>query len=201
MKMKKGKEVQIKLCLNMTSYRNRVQLKEIFRNQVFKLFTDAVGGNLDEFTDLVYNRFVVEAFYYADDFKYHTIHNYMVNMVVPHKIAVYQSGMELLKSDWFPFKEVDKELFLDNLWIHDISKFSAAEALGYAFYDRRNGANKDDFDTAWNHHQKHNEHHPEYWMKLNKQGACQMLPMPDIYLIEMIADWMGAGKTYGSTLE
>ena len=46
-----------------------------------------------------------------------------------------------------------------------------------------------------------NPHHPEYWLNPNRSGELEPLPMPNIYTLEMIADWIGAGKTYGSTLE
>ena len=57
------------------------------------------------------------------------------------------------------------------------------------------------FEKAWHHHKQNNPHHPEYWLNPNRSGILDVLPMPKIYVLEMIADWIGAGKTYGSTLE
>jgi len=183
-------------------YRKRQDNKQAFKSQIFKKFTEAVGGDLDEFTEIVYSRFDIECFEYSDDLKYWAVYNYFNERLIPHKIHVYQAGLELSRYDWFKDFNIDKEQYLDNLWLHDISKFSAIEALPYATHDFSVKGNGNlQFQIAWNHHKTMNRHHPEHWMNVDRQGNSRVLPMDDIFILEMFADWIGAGRTYGDELE
>ena len=100
--------------------------------------------------------------------------------------------------------------------IHDLSKFRPSEWFAYVDYFNRtfpsvssdevrlawrlgfNPKTKEDvleaFDKAWNHHQKRNNHHWQYWVLRNDSGSERALQMPTVCLLEMIADWRGAGK-------
>jgi len=115
--------------------------------------------------------------------------------VVKHKIEVYKAGMEL------PIQDNLKRRFQYLLEIHDLSKFSVNEAPGYANHDFKSKEFDLEFEKAWHHHKMVNPHHPEYWLNPGRDGKCEPIPMPEIYVWEMVADWIGAGKTYGSTLE
>ncbi len=55
---------------------------------------------------------------------------------------------------------------------------------------------KEAFDAAWNHHQKANKHHWQYWCLAMDDDPDLVLPMPDRYRREMLADWRGAGRAY-----
>lgn len=184
-------------------YSKRVNNKETFRLNAFKLFTDACGGDSQVFADTLYARYTVEDFAFSDDMNHSSILQYFKKTVIPHKIAVYQAGIELLGNEKLKpyFSEQMKEDFMRNLWLHDMSKFSANESLGYAMYNRETGHGKENFELAWHHHKVSNPHHPEYWHNPNRSGELEPLPMLDIYVLEMIADWIGAGRTYGGTLE
>jgi hypothetical protein len=102
-----------------------------------------------------------------------------------------------------------------SLWraiIHDWSKFLPCEWDAYArsFYNR-DGSKRDwktrdcwdkmEFDAAWNHHQKHNDHHWQYWLLTNDSDEPQSKPllMPPRCWREMVADWWGAGKAITGT--
>jgi hypothetical protein len=185
------------------TYSKRTDNREAFKYQAFRKFVDACGGDLEEFTQAVYNRFTIEDFSLSDDCNYAVVLRYFQDVAVPHKIAVYQAGIELMRNEWFKKLYIDQVQFIENLWLHDNSKFSAEESFGYAFASQDFKKNKGSivFQKAWNHHQKHNMHHPEYWHQVNRDGSTDILPMPIIYLLEMVADWIGAGKTYGSTIE
>jgi hypothetical protein len=182
-------------------YRTRIDNREAFKSQVFSIFTNAYGDKTaEDFTRTLYGKYTVEDFNYSDDSKYLKVLDYFKEVVIPHKIAVYEAGIELSRNEML-MKGVNKSELLDNLWTHDMSKFSANESFGYAFYNRKTGDGKDEFELAWHHHKQHNPHHPEYWFSAGRDGLNTSLDIPRIYLIEMVADWIGAGKTYGNLLE
>lgn len=179
-------------------YRERRDNQKAFTNQVFRLFTDAIGDRTaEEFADTLYGLYTVEDFLYSDDWKYFNVLGYFQKTVVPHKIAVYQAGLELSKNKGL-MSRINPSEFLDNLWIHDMSKFSANEAWGYV---NMKAENKTEFNLAWHHHKQHNPHHPEHWFSVKKDGSTELLKMPRIYILEMISDWIGAGKTYGNEIQ
>lgn len=176
-------------------------MTDLFAIHELKEFTDVCGGDPAELASVLQGRYVVDDFAYSDDTYYWGIIGYLKKVVIPHKIAVYQAGEELIAKEWFHTYKIDAEQFRDNLWLHDLSKFSANEVFGYAMYNRETGHGKQGFELAWHHHKMNNPHHPEYWFNPNREGKPEPILMPTIYAMEMIADWMGAGKTYGSTLE
>jgi hypothetical protein len=106
-----------------------------------------------------------------------------------------------------------------SLWAaitHDISKFRPSEWLPYCryFYGNYMSMNESHhlftsagvivsltkeevasaFDLAWLHHQHRNPHHWQYWVLNEDSGNTKILPMPERYWLEMVADWMGAGR-------
>ena len=114
--------------------------------------------------------------------------------VVRHKWFVFLAGCETKTPLW-------------RLIIHDWSKFLPCEWFPYvvSFYNRdgskrdwktRDPWDKMEFDAAWNHHQKTNKHHWQYWILINDSDEPKMHPqiMPEKYVREMIADWAGAGR-------
>lgn len=182
-------------------YAKSTQHREALAKNVFKLFTDQVGGNPYELVDRLHGKYTVDDFAYHDDMVYWGVMDYFKDVVIPHKVAVYVAGLELLNHKKFKGWDEDKDLFMDNLFMHDISKFSANEVFGYAMYNRETGVGKAGFEKAWHHHKMHNPHHPEYWLNPNKMGIPEPIAMEPIYVLEMLADWIGAGRTYGSSLE
>ena len=91
------------------------------------------------------------------------------------------------------------------LWqslVHDMSKFGWAEWGAYVNWFYRRSKNESDalaqraaFDAAWNHHQKCNPHHWQYWLLIadTDNPRITALPIPQCYVLEMVADWYGAG--------
>jgi hypothetical protein len=112
--------------------------------------------------------------------------------VLKHKVAVYRAGRWL---------GVPRRLCL----LHDWSKLLPDEWVPYAryFYGPKLLANagevaarkraKTAFDKAWLLHIHRNRHHPQFWVLRNDTDGLALLPMPTEYLLEMLADWMGAG--------
>ena len=95
--------------------------------------------------------------------------------------------------------------------IHDWSKLRPSEFIPYAkhFYGNKGDINRGRdksgyyragetdnyrFDYAWLLHQKRNKHHWQYWILSMGDGGFKMFNMPDLYLLEMAADWYGAGR-------
>lgn len=119
----------------------------------------------------------------------------------------------VLRHKWFVF------LWCCHYWIpfagivHDLSKFWPDEWFPYVDYfyggpypEQNYGDVRmhfDDmytkawvqrrFDAAWNHHQKRNPHHWQYWVLHEDSGKVGCIPMHDRYRREMLADWRGAG--------
>jgi len=109
-----------------------------------------------------------------------------IKYIVKHKWFVAMAAKECGCSFW-------------RALMHDASKFLPSEWFPYAytFYDD-NGDKRYketlEFNIAWNHHQKRNKHHWQYWLLKMDSGNIEALPMPYKYIQEMVADWMGAGR-------
>ena len=82
--------------------------------------------------------------------------------------------------------------------MHDQSKYSMEEYGPYDdyFYGERTDEVKKAFDYAWLHHIHNNPHHWQYWVlkeddtpASSNSMAVKCLEIPDIYILEMIADW------------
>ena len=110
--------------------------------------------------------------------------------VIRHKWYVFWAGLALDCNIW-------------RLLLHDISKFLPSEFIPYArcFY-QSNGKPQynetQEFNQAWNRHQKRNLHHYQSWILHEDSGFVMELPMPEQYIQEMVADWIGAGRAVGN---
>lgn len=109
----------------------------------------------------------------------------------------------IMRHKWFVFVAACK---LGVPWlgiIHDWSKFKPTEWFPYVerFYGHNNDvaeAMQDiSYQHAWNHHQKQNKHHWQYWRLVRDSGVMVLLPMPAKYRKELLADWRGAGRALG----
>lgn len=92
------------------------------------------------------------------------------------------------------------------LWrglVHDLSKFGPTEFIPSARYFQGDkspiGAEKakKGYSLAWQHHMGHNPHHWEYWIDYGPNGEIVTVRIPYKYVVEMVCDWIGAGKVYG----
>lgn len=89
---------------------------------------------------------------------------------------------------------------------HDSSKYDASEYEPYyQYYYGPHHQNKQytpeelsAYDLAWNHHQKTNPHHWQYWLLVKDGGEMVPLDMPLKYIIEMLCDWYSVGCIYGN---
>lgn len=104
-------------------------------------------------------------------------------------------------------RDIDEQFLgeiYQNIKNHDKSKESPEEWEAYRDYfysPEDNPRTTEAFNLAWNHHQKSNPHHWQYWCLVNDvdEPQVQALDMPFVYVIEMLCDWQSAGNHYGNT--
>lgn len=133
--------------------------------------------------------------------------------VLIHKWFVLVAGYDIGASLW-------------RLLIHDLSKFRPNEWKAYTeyFYGGPHypwsGVSMDvktkfglltwhtskeqvecRFDEAWLMHIHRNPHHWQFWLLKEDSGSLKEIEMPRSYMLEMVADWMGAGRAITGTWE
>lgn len=85
--------------------------------------------------------------------------------------------------------------------VHDLSKFSPTEFWESVKYYQGTSSPIDackkanGWSAAWLHHKGRNKHHYEYWQDNFDNGGTP-LEMPPKYKLEMLCDFLGAGKAY-----
>ena len=126
--------------------------------------------------------------------------------IIRHKWYVFRSCCRVTK---------DKKYLIQLIFlgiVHDWSKFRPSEFIPYARYFYGNYTKYEDlpcgwkgrivtkedisreFEKAWFFHIHRNKHHWQYWLLQEDDGDVKKIPIPMRYLLEMIADWHGAGK-------
>lgn len=175
-------------------------MTELMFEKIIEEFSEMSGAPSEFLAQQLFSHCRVDDNAYGDPVHAGAVYKYFSEKVVPHKIEVFKAGKYLMDEVDIPF-EYNKADFLTNLQMHDLTKFSANEAFGYAFYNFKTKQGKEAFEKAWHHHKMNNPHHPEYWLNPNKSGEIDPIPMPNEFILEMVVDWIGAGKTYGSSLE
>ena len=115
----------------------------------------------------------------------------------------------LFRHKWYVFIECCKVGIPWRGLVHDLSKFLPSEWIPYANYFYKPKQRDETgyykpcdtgdkaFDYAWLLHQKRNKHHWQWWVLPKGDGGVEILPMPDKYRKEMLADWRGAGRAQG----
>jgi len=87
-------------------------------------------------------------------------------------------------------------------FMHDWSKYSFKEFFTSARYFQGTSSpisaekTKLGYSYAWQNHHNKNKHHWEYWTDWEK-GQVYGVKIPFKYVLEMVADYIGAGKIYG----
>lgn len=113
-------------------------------------------------------------------------HIQYLRYVIRHKRYVYEEGRKL-------------GVGRIQLLVHDWQKFTPTEWFAYVETFYGSGTARESwrarFDEAWLHHQKlGGKHHWQYWVLLEDSGQTKLIPIPDRYRREMLADWRGAGR-------
>ena len=83
--------------------------------------------------------------------------------------------------------------------LHDLSKFRPSEWFPYSatFYSQDGTSQYNEtssFNRVWLMHQHRNPHHWQYWVLRMDCGDTVPIEIPRRYVVEMVADWMGAGR-------
>ena len=106
--------------------------------------------------------------------------------VLRHKWYVAR-GARLVRG--VPFWRVvfhDWDKFFPDEWFAYVHTFYAPDGSKQYKETRR-------FARAWNYHQKRNRHHWQYWLITWDRGTTEALQMRRSDVLEMLADWIGAG--------
>ena len=109
----------------------------------------------------------------------------------------------VLRHKWFVVIEGKKlDIPLWRLIIHDWQKFTPSEWKSYVLtfygewkYKERPQWLIDLFNKAWLHHIHHGPHHWQHWILIydDDKEEQEILDMPNVYRLEMLADWRAAG--------
>lgn len=85
--------------------------------------------------------------------------------------------------------------------IHDLSKFSPTEFFESVKYFQGDASpipvckKLNGYSKVWQHHKGRNKHHYEYWTD-NYDNGTTFIEIPSKYVLELLADWFAAGRTY-----
>ena len=118
---------------------------------------------------------------------------YFVKMIT-HFRTITRHKFEVMKLCWIA------SLYWQGLK-HDLSKYSPIEFFSSVKYSNGKSSPIDvekavlGYSLAWLHHRGNNPHHWEYWIDNLSSGGTP-LPLPHHICMEMICDWIAAGKTY-----
>lgn len=140
--------------------------------------------------------------------KYTTLFGMTLDEAVEHfapnlDMAIARDYFDVLCTHIFSVHEAARKLGMreqDYIW-HDLSKLSPEEFEPYALHFKGGGAPAL-FAPAWLHHINNNPHHWQYWIfpdgyaPSGSYSESGVLPMPERYATEMVADWMGASIAY-----
>lgn len=102
-------------------------------------------------------------------------------------------------------KHVRKACFkMGLLWqglTHDLSKYSLAELKICKYYTGKGSPHQVarealGYSPSWIHHYHTNKHHHMFWIDEMETGEIVPMKMPYKYVIESLADMLGASKAY-----
>ena len=106
-------------------------------------------------------------------------------------------ALTVCRHKWFVFCECVRRGHPLMGLMHDWSKFRPSEFVAYAHHFNGPG-DPEGFDLAWLRHQRRNKHHWQWWVLREDEGGRKALAMPSRHRVEMLCDWIGAGRAYGN---
>jgi len=121
--------------------------------------------------------------------------NYL-RYVLRHKWYVFWACLKMgvpiwraLIHDWTKFTRREWSPYVHQFFNPDGTPRKVRDASGS--YDPN--AQSLDFKYAWLSHQR-NLHHWQAWISIGDGGSLDAMPIPETYIREMVADWIGAGQ-------
>lgn len=113
--------------------------------------------------------------------------------------GIIHDWSKFLPSEWFAYANFfyggPKKPDVDERSMLGILAIDKWECEGRAHIGKRGGA----IDIAWLRHQHRNSHHWQYWILKEDDGRLKALEMPYLDMLEMLADWEGAGRAIAAT--
>lgn len=111
--------------------------------------------------------------------------------------------------DFLDLNDDEIEKYSKVIYNHDNTKYWADEYEAYDryFYPDEYEDNPpfsqrvEEYQRAWLEHMHRNPHHWQYWVLINDNGFFTVLPMPEVYIIEMICDWWSFSWKKGNLYE
>lgn len=121
----------------------------------------------------------------------------------------------VIRHKWFVFVACCRYGIVWRGLVHDLSKFRPSEWFPYVNYFYGTPYSNEEsrqcftatggilptledykkaFDIAWLRHQQRNDHHWQNWILRNDDGTSVIIEMPRKCVLEMLADWEGAGR-------
>jgi hypothetical protein len=99
------------------------------------------------------------------------------------------------KFTWWEFKAYAQNFhasdeFKNNETLDAFARYKVAEAAPFGHFT------KERFAYAWLHHENTAPHHWGYWIPRSGKYTGHALVMPETYVREMVADWVGASRAY-----
>ena len=110
---------------------------------------------------------------------------------VPLHQAIIHDWQKFLPCEWFPYVAY----FYGNYPKFDPNDSGKWVRRGY--YGPTTRDIQPAFDRAWLHHQHYGPHHWQHWLLREDDGDVKALAMPERFVREMVADWIGAGQALG----
>jgi hypothetical protein len=85
--------------------------------------------------------------------------------------------------------------------LHDLSKYSITEMLICKYYSGKRSPHQNarevlGYSPSWIHHYHANKHHFQFWWDEDEEGKIIPMKMPYRFVVESVADMLGASKAY-----
>lgn len=111
--------------------------------------------------------------------------------------------------DFLDLNDDKIEKYLKVIYNHDHTKCRADEYEAYDRYfypdeyedDPPFSQRVEEYHRAWLEHIHRNPHHWQHWVLIDDNGSFTALPMPEVYVIEMICDWWSFSWKKGNLYE
>lgn len=130
--------------------------------------------------------------------------------VLRHKWFVFRGclllGVPLHQAiihDWVKFLPVEWFAYVDSFYGHKPTEDEERITQSMGLTIKTRADIKAAFDQAWNHHQKTQPHHWQYWLLITDSDDPRVrpLPIPQRFVLEMVADWYGAGMAINGIMD